>query len=277
MVRNVCEVSVKSALIGLQKSAGGGKQFAALQTLWAHHASTNMDSRIVRGAPKKITGREHLSVAEYRESVEAEKAIKAEIKGQRSTVLNSLAFIAQRDEEAKTREAHLRDRQKMLDGVEETLVSARATVATRATAIDGWERTLDERDRALERTRREVIATAAKKEEERRAEHEAAQRRQIEAELAARSATVAGGSPAATYALEILAQAESKEEELKVRACKQKLAEEAYDRREQDLSLSCSGSCRTRKLAVEAEVANISDRDGAGYVCKPMIFACHEQ
>ena len=152
--KDVHEVSIKEALSGLQLKAGGGKSFAALQTLWAHHAATNLDCRIVRGVEKTITGREHLTVAEYRQSVEAEKTYKAERDGQRKTILNTFAFIAERDGEAEERGLHLDQREVGLKALADCL-------AVRSGYLDDAVRSLKEAEEAL--ATREILLDAREK------------------------------------------------------------------------------------------------------------------
>jgi len=137
--RDILEVSVKKMLLAMQAKAGGGSSFGALQTLWADHAAKALDSRLVRGAKKAITGREHLDTPDFRESVEREKAHLVEMAGQKTTIFNTLDFLSKSLGEANQREAALDYRQSELE-VAEVDLTEREMQLTRDLVILASER-----------------------------------------------------------------------------------------------------------------------------------------
>ena len=235
--KDVHEVSIKEALSSLQRKAGGGKSFAALQTLWAHHAATNLDCRIVRGVEKTITGREHLTVAEYRQSVEAEKSWKAERDGQRKTILNTMAFIGRRDEEAeerglqldqrevglKTLSNRLADRSGSMDDAAQRLKEAEERFATREKLLDEKEKALATRamtatqhEERNEQRGRELVLEKHRysKEADKREEVLANEQLRLKEALEASRIVAADAAAQQHRALNLLDRAQEREEEL---------------------------------------------------------------
>lgn len=88
-------VSVNKALEELSIEAFGkrSKHYAALNTSWAEYASVHLDPRLIRGAPKSETNKEHIPPDEYRELMQhAKKTFESYVKKEKKAqdILESL-------------------------------------------------------------------------------------------------------------------------------------------------------------------------------------------
>ncbi len=228
---DVAEVSVKDALLRLQKAVGGGKSFSALQTLWAHHAASSLDDRIVRGEPKAVTGRWHLTVAEYRQSIAAEKAWHAERDGQRATILNTLALIAQRDDDQQRREEQIQaERQRLAEDGDRLarddlrLAAASAALNERTVELQQAVAAIEQTKRMLDSREAGLAAVVQQQARAREALHEA------EREVATEKASVAETA----RAVEVTTR------ELRKREVEAVQARDADERRREELAASSS-------------------------------------
>ena len=76
----VPEISCRKALKEVQHRTSETRSYSALQTRWAEYAVANLDPRLLRGKPKVETGREHLTVEEYKAAAETTKREQYEAK-----------------------------------------------------------------------------------------------------------------------------------------------------------------------------------------------------
>jgi hypothetical protein len=99
---DIPEISV-SKLDALWRTRSGERvAFSGLQTLWAEYCGKVLDPRLERGRRKSETGREHLSVPEYKAAVERAAAMTAEAEAIMEQARQIAAEI--RDERTKLEE-----------------------------------------------------------------------------------------------------------------------------------------------------------------------------